>query len=447
MNVSLESTDKINGVLTAVIEPADYQEKYKKAIKDFRKKASMPGFRKGMVPEGLIKKQYGKEILAEQINNLLNEVVTGYIKDNKVNMLGEPLPVEDNTISLNDGDTFTFKFGIAIAPEFKVEVSKSDKVKYYDVQVADELVDRQVDAYRQRGGSYDKVDSYVDNDMVKGTLTQLDENGAPVEGGLVVEDAIMLPKYFKNEDQKAIFNEAKPEGELVFNPSVAYDGNAANVSSLLKVKSEEADNYKGDFKLQVKEITRYVPGPLNEELFSQVYPSAGIKTADEFKAKIKGDIKAQFDKGADYRFIHDFRAYMLEKVGKLEYPEEKLKEIMKNRVEDPSKVEEAYEKNIEELTWHLIKEQIVEQNQIKIDDKDVRDMAAEATREQFAQYGMLDIPQEYIEESVKNMLSKKETVERLIDSAIENKIAATVKGIVTLDVTPISTEDFNNLPR
>ena len=201
MNISLENIDKVNAVITAVVEPADYTEKYNKALKEAKKKINMPGFRPGMVPVGLVKKQFGVSILAEEVNKILQEGLFNYISENKVNMLGEPLPTADNdNVSLVEGESFTFKFELAIAPEFEVALSKDDKINYYNVEVTDEMVENQINMYRQRGGNYEKVDSYEDNDMIKGVITELN-----VENAVSVENAVLLPKYFKNEDQKKLF--------------------------------------------------------------------------------------------------------------------------------------------------------------------------------------------------------------------------------------------------
>ena len=445
MNISLQTADKLNGVLTAVIEPADYQEKVTKAIKDFSKKANMPGFRPGKVPAGLIKKQFGASILAEEVNKLLQENLFKYIRENKVEMLGEPLPTPENDkVELVEGGTFTFSFDIAIAPEFEVKLSKKDKVPFYHVDVEDRIVNSQVEMYRQRGGNYEKVDSYEDNDMIKGVITELDAEGNPVEGGVQAEGVVMLPKYFKNDEQKALFAAAKPNDIIKFNPSVAYDNSEAELASLLKVEKEKAGEYKGDFNIQITEITRYVPGPLNQELFDQVFPKGTVTSAEEFTAKVKEQIAEQFAKDSDYKFMLDARKYITEKIGKLEFPEEKLKKIMlANNKNDEKMVEDNFEKSIEELTWHLIKEKLVNLAGVKVDDKDVLEMAKEVTRMQFAQYGMLSIPDEYIENSANEMLKKRETVDNLIDRAIELKLGAALKDLVTLDEKTVGTEEFN----
>lgn len=442
MNITLEKIDAVNAVVTAEITPEDYQEKVKKAIKDFRKNANMPGFRKGMVPEGLIKKQYGLSILAEEVNKTLQESLYNYIRDNKVNMLGEPLSSEENNnIELVDGGTFTFKFDIALAPEMNVELTKKDKVEYYNVEVTDQMLDQQVDMYRQRGGSYKPVDDYQDNDMLKGVMTELD-----VETPVTAEGVVMLPKYMKNDDQKKLFEGAKVNDVIRFNPTTAYEGNETELSSLMKVDKEKVAEHKGDFNFQITEITRFVPGDLNEELFQQVFPGSDIKTEDDFRKRVREGIESRYQKDSDFRFLIDVRNYLTKKIGKLEFPDEKLKKIMLNNAKgDEQKVEENYDKSIEELTWHLIKEKLVEQTGVKVDDKDVVEMAKDVTRMQFAQYGMMNIPDEYLEGSVKEMMKKRETVDNLIDRCIEVKLGTALKDIVTLKEKKVTPEEFNKL--
>ena len=443
MNISLQNIDKVNAELIVTIEPTDYTDKYAKAIKDAVKKISMPGFRPGKVPAGLVKKQYGQSILVEEINKILQEGVFNYIQENKVNMLGEPLPAEES-VDIAEGNTMTFKFELALAPEFKADLTKRDKIAYYNVEVSDEMVDNQVKMYRQRGGSYQKLEegqAYEDNDMVKGIITELG-----VDAPLTAEDVVLLPKYFKNDDQKALFNGVKVNDVVKFNPSVAYDNSEAELSSLLKVAKEEVANHKGEFNLQITEITRFVEGPLNQELFDAIYPGGEVKSEDDFRARIKAAISEQFAKDSDYKFILDVRKHMMDKVGKLEFPDEKLKKIMLAKVNnDEKKVEENYPASIEQLTWHLIKEQLVAKYEVKVDDNDVKEMAKEVTKMQFAQYGMLNIPEEYLEGSVKEMLKKRETVDNLIDRCVEVKLGAAIKEAVKLDEKTVSAEEFNKM--
>ena len=446
MNISLQNVDKVSAVLTAQIEKADYQEKVEKALKTLRQRVNMPGFRKGMVPMGLIKKQYGTSVLLEEVDKLLQEKVGEYIRENKVNMLGTPLPKENN-INFETDENFEFSFDIALAPEFNVELSAADNLDYYDINVTDEMVDQQVKMYTQRTAKYEKVEDYQDNDMLKGLLAELDENGNTKEGGLQVEGAVMMPSYMKNDDQKAIFNGAKVNTVLVFNPSVAFDNSEVELASLLKVKKEDVAAHTGNFSFQIEEITRMIPGELTQELFDQVLGEGKASNEEEIRAQIKEAIAKQFEGDSDYKFMIDVRAYLANKVGKLEFADGLMKRIMleNNKEKGEEFVNENYDKSLEELTWHLIKEKLVEANGIKVEQGDITDMAKETTRAQFAQYGMINVPDELLENYSKEMLKKRESVEALVNRVIESKLGDALKAQVTLNHKAVSAEEFNQM--
>ena len=449
MNVSMQNVDKVSALLTVNIEKADYQEKVEKVLKKYRQQANIPGFRKGMVPMSLIKKQFGKSVMAEEVDKLRQEKVNEYIRENKVNMLGMPLPNEEKmqTIDFDTQENFEFVFDIALAPEFKAEINEQDTIDFYTIAVSDEMVDSQVDMYAQRAAKYEKVEDYQDRDMVKGLLAELDENGNTKEGGIQVEGAVMMPSYMKNDEQKAIFATAKVNDVLVFNPNAAFEGNEAELSSLLKIKREEVAEMKSNFSFQVEEITRAVPAALDQALFDQVFGEGAVSSEEEFRGKIKEGIAAQFMADSNYKFLLDARAYLMNKVGKLEYPDALLKKIMLLNNEDKGEsfVEENYEKSLEELTWHLIKVPLVEAFGIKVEQEDLLAIAKENTRMQFAQYGMMSIPEEMLENYAKEMLKKKENVEGLVNRAVESKLAAVLKEKATLNNKEVSMEEFNNL--
>ena len=449
MNVSMQNVDKVSALLTVNIEKADYQEKVEKVLKKYRQQANIPGFRKGMVPMSLIKKQFGKSVMAEEVDKLMQEKVNEYIRENKVNMLGMPLPNEEKmqVIDFDTQENFEFVFDIALAPEFKAEITEQDTLDFYTIAVSDEMVNSQVDMYAQRAAKYEKVEEYADRDMVKGLLAELDENGNTKEGGIQVEGAVMMPSYMKNDEQKAIFATAKVNDVLVFNPNAAFDGNEAELSSLLKIKREEVAEMKSNFSFQVEEITRAVPAALDQALFDQVFGEGAVSSEEEFRGKIKEGIAAQFMADSNYKFLLDARTYLMNKVGKLEFPDALLKKIMLLNNEDKGEsfVEENYEKSLEELTWHLIKEQLVEAFGIKVEQADILEMAKENTRMQFAQYGMMSIPEEMLENYAKEMLKKKENVEGLVNRAVESKLAVALKSKAALNNKEVSMEEFNNL--
>ena len=449
MNISLENIDKVSAVLTIKMEKADYAERVEKALKDYRRKTSLPGFRPGQVPMALLKKRFGKEITAEEVNKLLGEKLYAYIKDNKLNILGEPLPSEgrQQNIDFDTMEEFSFAFDIALAPEFKAELGAEDTVDYYDIQVDDKMVDNQVKMFAQRGGSYETVDSYEPKDMVKGLLAELDENGNTKEGGIQVENAVLLPEYMKDDEQKAIFNGCKVNDVVVFNPNKAYGGHDVEIAALLKIKKEDAPAMTSDFSYQVQEITRFKDAELNQELFDNVFGKDEVKSEEEFRNKIKGIMAEQFADDSNFKFFLDVRTYLMNKVGKLEFPDAFLKRFL--RVSSASRgekfVEEDYDKNIEGLTWQLIQDQLVKAYDIKVEREDLVKTAKNLIRIQFAQYGMINLPEELLNNYADDMLKKEKDVESLFNRSVENKLAAALKDVVTLNRKEISVEDFNKM--
>ena len=446
MNVKFENVSKAQGLLTISMEKADYQENVDKALKDAKKKIQMPGFRPGMVPMGLVQKMYGKQVKADEINKILQEKIYGYIKDNKIDMLGEPLPNDEKEAGLSlDDDNLTFYFDIALAPQFNAEIGKDDAITYYEIKVSEEMVNNQVKAYAQQGGKYEQVDSYKENDVIKGQLVELGADGSAKEDGIVVEGATLMPQYIKDEAQKKLFAKAKKGAVIVFNPAKAYEGNAIEISSLLNRKKEEVEGIDADFSLTVQDITRFVESELNQELFDHVFGKDAVKDEAGFRAKVEESIAKSFVPDSDYKFLLDVRAYLMEKVGKLEYAEDLLKRIMKANKPDAEQDEATFQRSLEELTWHLIQEKLVEKYSIKVEDDDIKAMAREATRAQFAQYGMMNIPDELLDNYSKEMLKKRETVDGLVNRAIETKLTAALKGEVKLKNKKVTVEEFNKL--
>lgn len=448
MNISFETPDKINGLMTIVLDEADYKEDVEKTLKDYRKKANVPGFRPGMVPMGLIKRQYGTAVKADAINKVVGEQLQQYIRDNKIQMLGEPLPSEQHEAQdLEKDSTFTFKFDIAVAPEFTCELSASDKIDYYNITVDDALIDRQVEMFASQMGSYVNADHFEGNDTIKGDLRELDENGNTKEGGVTVDSAILMPLYIKDEEQKKLFDDAKPGDIITFNPRKAYAESDAEVAALLKIGREEVAEHTGDFSYQVTEINHFQKHEVNQELFDGVYGKGNVADEQAFRDKIAEGLKAQLATDSDFRFIQDVRAYCEQKVGKLEYPDALLKRIMlaNNKDKGEEYVEKNYEASIKELTWHLIKEQLVAANGVKIGDDDVKAAAKEAARAQFAQYGMNNVPEEYLDNYAAEMLKKADTVEPLVNRAIDRKLTEALKGVVSFNEKAISLDDFNKL--
>lgn len=448
MNITFENPEKVSGLMTITVEEADYQEKVRKTLNEYRRKANIPGFRPGQAPLSLIKRQAGAQVKVDVINQLVGEKLYEYIKENKINMLGEPMPhLGQEPVDLDAPAPYTLQFDIAVAPELDLKLDKRNKIVYYDIKADDKMIDQQIDAFASRGGSYEKVDAYEDNDMLKGDLRELNADGSTKEDGITVADAVMMPAYIKVEEQKAVFNGAKAGDIITFNPKKAYPESTVELSSLLKISKEEAENVTADFSYQITEITRYKKHDINQELFDQVFGEGTVTDEAAFRAKVAEDLQKQLDTNADYRFLSDVRKYVENKLGDVKYADDIMKRIMlaNNKDKDQEFVDKNYEASIKELTWHLAKNILLEQCAVKIDDADVKAVAKEMTRMQFAQYGMTNIPEEYLDNYAEEMLKKPEQADQFVSQAADRKLMAALKDVVTLDNKEISFEEFSKL--
>ena len=445
MNITFEAPDKINGLMTITLESADYQPEVEKTLKDYRKRANIPGFRPGQAPMGMIKRQFGTSVKVDAVNKLLGEKLYEYVRENKIQMLGEPLPSEQQeALDFESDQPLTFKFDIAVAPEFEAKLSGKDKVPFYNITVDDKLIDQQVEMYQSRAGQYEKVEQFdaEQRDMLKGDLRE-------VNGSIEVADAVLMPQYMKVDDQKKLFDGCKLGDVITWNPRKAYPESDVEVSSLLKIQKEEVKDHEGDFTFQITEISRFVKAEVNQALFDQTFGEGTVKSEKEFRQKIADQISQQFKADSDYKFLLDIREHMEKKVGKLEFPEAILKRVMIQNNKDRKDAQEYVEKNfdlsIKELGWHLIKEQLVAAQGIKVEEDDLKQVAKEAARAQFAQYGMSNVPDEYLDNYAQEMLKKRENVDGLVDRAVDVKLTAALKGVVKLDEKDITLEDFQKM--
>ena len=447
MKITFDCPDKINGVMTMVIEPADYQEKVEKTLKDYRKKAQVPGFRPGQVPMGMIKRQYGTAVKVDEVNRLISEKLYGYIQENKIQMLGEPLPNQEKQKPQDfekEGD-LEFVFDIAVAPEMKAELTDKDKLTYYDIKVDDKLIDDQVQMYASQAGEFKDAETFSGNDTLTGALRELDQKGNTKEDGLSNEAAMIMPAYIKEDKQRKLFDGAKKGDVITFNPKKAYPDNDAEVAALLKVDKEQVKDLDSDFSYQINEIRHFQPAEVNQQLFDRVFGEGTVKDEKAFREKIAETIKPQLQGNSDYKFLIDLRAYMEKKVGEVAFPEALLKRVMlqNNKDKDADYVEKNFEGSIKELKWHLIKEQLVAANQIKVVDADVKAVAKDAIRQQFAQYGMSNVPDDVLENYAAEQLKKRENIDGFVDRAVDQKLVETLKTVVKLTKKEVSLEDFN----
>lgn len=445
MNIVRKDLDQTNAQVILSIEKADYTEKVDKKLREYRKKANIPGFRPGNVPLGLVQKMYGKAVTAEEINNLVADSLYNYIRENNISILGEPLPAENQPeIDFENQEAFDFTFDLGIAPEFDVDFTAKDKVKYYNIAVNDEMIDNQVKSYTGRYGKYEQEETVEVKDVVKGELLEM-ADGKVNEEGVKVQDAVLTPFYIKDETQKALFEGKKKGDKVVFNPKKAFE-NEAEISSLLKISKDQAKTMETDFQMEIQGITRYHESEVNQELFDKVFGEGVIKSEEEFRAKISDSIKETLAEDSDYKFSLDVRKMAEEKFKGLAFPDAFLKRwLLTQDNMTAEKLEEDYPKMITDVTWHLVKEKMVKKHDIKIEPADLEAYAKKVAKAEFARYGMVGMEDAMYENYAKDMLKKPETARSFADRAIEEKVLEVLKSNIKLENTDITMEDFNKM--
>ena len=447
MNIVRKDLDQNNALVTLVIEKADYTEQVDKKLKETRKKANIPGFRPGMVPAGLIKKMYGKQMLAEEINKLVSDSLYNYIRENNVNLLGEPLPneTEQKPIDFDNQEDFEFVFDLGIAPEFEVELTKKDKVKFYNITVSDEMIENQVKSYTGRYGKYIQEEVVEEKDMLKGELLEM-VDGKVNESGLKVQDATLTASYMKDDEQKALFIGAKKGDIIVFNPSKAFESET-EISSMLKISKDAVKDVVSDFQFKIESITRYHESEIDQELFDKVYGEGTVTSEEEFRTKIKENIQENLTSDSEYKFGVDAQKMLVEKYNELVFPDAFLKRWVLSSNENLTQetLEEDFPKMIENLKWQLIKNKLEKANDLKVEIADIDGYARKMAKAQFAQYGMIGMDDEIIANYAKDMMKKEETVRNIMDKVAEEKILAIIKEAVKLDNKEVTIEEFNKM--
>ena len=448
MNISRENIDELNAILTVSIEKNDYETTVNDVLKNYRKKANMPGFRPGMVPAGLIKKMYGKAALAEEVNKILSKSLTEYIQAENLNVLGEPLPNDEKqpAIDWDNPTDYSFVFDIGMAPEIKVTLDEGTTIPYYTIAAGDEMVNKQADAYAGRLGENKVVESAGENDTVRGNFVQLDEAGNELEGGIKADKVVIAIDLMKDAEVKAAFIGKKADDVVIFDPVKTYE-NKHEVGHMLNISHEAAETLSGNFKFTIVEVLHFEKAELNQDMFSKIYgEDSGISTEEEFRARIKSEIEENFVYSSNYKFAIDSRDSLLKAI-QFDLPEAFLKRWIKatNEKMTDEQIESDFDHFMIDLKWQLIKDRIVKDNELKINEEDVRALAKEMAAAQFRQYGLNNVEDEHLENYANHMLQNEEERRKLVSRKQEDVIVATIKDKVTLDLKEVSYEEFNKM--
>jgi len=448
MNITLNKKDSVNATITIEVEKADYANEVDNSLKDLRKNAVFPGFRKGMIPPELLRQKYGKAILIEEINKLLTKNLDNYIKDNNLPVLGEPLPAEEQApLDFDTQENFAFIFDIGLSPTIDIRLTKEDKMPYYLIQATDDMILKQIEQVKAQHGDYIKVEELEDIDVAKGKLIELGENGEPKEDAITNESAVLMPMYMKDEEEKVKFHNAKLHSTIIFNPSKAYAGIEVELASFLNINKDLVKDHTGDFSFEINEITRYKEAEINQDLFDKVFEPGTVQSEEMFREKIKERLTQQMSPESDYKFILDAKNLLLEKASDIQLPDALLKRwlLESNSKQTPESLVEDYPKIAEDLKFHLIQNHLNEENGITAEESEIEEYAQKTTRNQFAQYGMFDIPDDLLENYSREMLKKKETYHSLRDKVLEDKLIKVLKEQATLEPQNITLEDFKKL--
>jgi trigger factor len=449
MNISLNNSDALSGILKIGVEKNDYEGRVEKNLREIRQKANMPGFRKGMVPMGMVKKMYGIQVLAEELNKIVAKALTDYIQENKVNILGEPIPneTEQKKQDLENDENFEFVFDLAYPPEFDIKLSKKDKLIYYKIKVDDEIIDKKIDLYTTSYGAYEYAETSEESDLLKGLLVEL-ADGEPNPDGIMIEDAVIMAKHIKGKTEQKKFIGAGKGKKIIFNPFKAYKGSDTEMASLLNIDRAMTKEMKSDFSFEVKEIMRNKKAELNPELFDKIFEEGTVKDETEFREKIKDFLLEEYAPESDYRFAEDFHDLLLKKMESVTFADELLKRwlLIKNDGKTKEDIENEYPSIVKQIKYQLAREKLVSALGITVVDKDVEKIAEHAIKAQFAaQYGILSVPENLLDHHVKKMLEKGDTVRMLIDKAIEGKLAEAAKEKISIEEKEVTSAEFFNV--
>ena len=448
MNVTLDKTSDIEGKFIVYVEEADYEQKVKDELKKIGREAHIPGFRQGHVPAGQIKARFGKQAKSQVLNDTVYEAVINYIRDNKLNVLGEPMPVEVKEVNLDDKD-YTFEYEIGLAPVLDIKLDKDVKLPYYTIAVSDEMLAEQDKNLCQRLGSQVPGDEVDERAIVKGVLMQLNEDGTVNEnpGAIQVVNGIVAPFYFKDKDEAAQFTGKKVDDKVVFNPWKSCEGNAAELSSMLNIDKNIAADVKSDFQFTISEIIVLKPAEHNQEFYDNVFGKDKVTDEEGYKKALTEMIARDLAGNSEQLFQADTEKYLMDKYGDMQLPVNFLKKWLVARNEEltAENIDKEFEAMLPSLKWQLIREKVSAELKVEIKEEDLLGYAKAIAYQQFAQYGITNMDDETIEQSAKRLLNDRDTRSRMVERLSDIKLMTAVKEAVTLDNKTVSLEEFRDL--
>ncbi len=445
MKIDYAKINDVTGEITINIVESDYADKVKKQLKEIGKKRPEPGFRAGHVPASLLEKKYGQAVKYDVINDLVGDSLFNYIKENDLNVLGNPIPDKENVIN-EDTKEFNLKFKVGLAPELNFTADKNLHVPYYNIQVTDEMVDRQDEALRRRFGKQEPGEEVDASALVKGVITELNEDGSVKEDGVVVENGIVAPQYFKSEEQRNLFIGKKVGDKLTFNPAATCESNPTELSSMLNLPKEEAEAHQGDFSFEIKEIIVLKPAELGEEYYKDVFGD-DVKDEAQYRDAVKKMIESSLKGDQNFRFTIDAQNAIENAIGEMQLPDDILKEFLISRNEqlNADNIDNEYPEIRKQLVWDIEKSGVMKQLDVKVNEEDMLTTARLVAQNQFAQYGMSNVPEDTLNHYAAEILKDEKANNQIANQTADMKFFAALQEAVTLDNKDVTVDEFNEL--
>ncbi|MBK8881533.1 MAG: trigger factor [Bacteroidales bacterium] len=447
MNITRENIDDLNTVLKVEIKKPDYEEKVENVLKDYRKKANIKGFRPGMVPIGLVKKMYGRAVQIDEINKIVTENIQKYIADEKLEILGDPLPKTDEQeiIDFDTQEDFTFSFELGLTPPIELKINKKTKVSQYDIIIDEKMRNDYLENYTRRFGELRSADKTEEKDVIKGKLEAVDGDGNAIPEGPITESTSLSIDIIKDKKIKKQFIGIGVNDTIDFDLKKAFP-NDTEIAGLLHLKKEEAEAVNGNFRFTVNEISRFHPAELGPELYARIYGEGVVTSEEEFMKKLEEEITANLKRESDYKLMIDIKAMALEKTD-FQLPEAFLKKwlLRVNEKTTSDQIEQEFDSFRKDLKWQLIRNKIARDNEVKITEEELLAEAANITRYQFQQYGLYYATDEQINNYAKETLKREEDAKRIADKILEEKAILILKELLKLENKSVSIEEFNKL--
>lgn len=447
MNITRENVDKLNAVLTVSVEKQDYEEQVNKVLKDYRRNANIKGFRQGNAPMGMIRRMYYVPVLVDEVNKLVSESLFDYIKNEELKILGEPLAKKDDQqkIDFEKDEQFEFRFELGLSPEVDMTITEKDKYPYYHIKVANKELDEYRDNVAKRYGEFISVDEAGDSELIKCDLDMVDDAGEVIDDGIQVDEVSMSLDMIKDDDQKLLFKGAKKGDEIVFDLKKAYP-NDTEIASILRIDKEKVPMINGRFRCTVNDVQKFEKAEVGQELFDKIYGEGKVTSEEAFNEKLKEEMAAQYERESEYRFGIDVRESLIKKA-KMDLPVEFLKRWLLETNENMTaeQVESEFSQYEDDFRWQLIKDHLYQEHDMKVDEQEIRESARDVARAQYQQYGIMDIPDQYLDSYADELLSKKEEARRITERKLEEKLLNFIKNTAKIDDKDVSVDKFRKL--